>query len=114
MAESSSQARPPQNSQYHHFIPRFLLRNFADFKYPGKIVPKTSTKTKKRAPRPEKLTILDLRTGLLREGDVGNTFGIVDLYRDFERASGDQQKLEKELSVLERTTGEILARVKKS
>ena len=50
----------------------------------------------------------------MREGDVGNTFGIVDLYRDFERASGDQQKLEKELSVLERTTGEILARVKKS
>lgn len=114
MAESGSQARPPQNSQYHHFIPRFLLRNFADFKYPGKIVPKTSTKTKKRAPRPEKLSILDLRTGLLREGDVGSTFGIVDLYRDFERASVDQQKLEKELSVLERTTGEILALVKKS
>ena len=114
MAESNSQARPPQSSQYHHFIPRFLLRNFADFKYPGKIVPKTSTKTKKRAPRPEKLTVLDLRSGVFREGDVGSTFGIVDLYREFEKADGDQQKLEKELSVLERTTGEILARVKKS
>ena len=114
MAESSSQARPPQSSQYHHFIPRFLLRNFADFKNPGKIVPKTSTKSKKRAPRPEKLTILDLTSGLSREGDVGNTFGIVDLYREFEKADGDQQKLEKELSVLERTTGEIVARVKKT
>ena len=114
MAESSSQARPPQSSQYHHFIPRFLLRNFADFKNPGKIVPKTSTKTKKRAPRPEKLKVLDLKSGVFREGDVGSTFGIVDLYREFEKADGDQQKLEKELSVLERNTGEILARVKKS
>lgn len=73
----------PQSSQYHHFIPRFLLRNFAAFKNPGKIVPKVSRRTKNRAPKPQKLTMLDLESGNLKEGDVGDTFGIVDMYRDF-------------------------------
>ena len=36
------------------------------------------------------------------------------MYRDFEKAGGDQQRLEKELSVLESAAGEVLARVKKA
>ena len=115
MAESSSQTRPLQDSQYHHFIPRLLLRNFAAFKHPGHIVPKTSKKKpKSRAPKPQKLTILDLKSGAIRQGDVGDTFGIVDMYREFDEADRDQHKLEKELSVLESAAGEIIARVKKT
>lgn len=113
MAESSSQAAPPQDSQYHHFIPRFLLRNFANFKNPGSIVPKTSKKTKNRAPKPQRLTILDLEAGDFRQGDVSDTFGIVDMYRDVSLADRDQQKLERELSVLESAAGEVVAYIKR-
>ena len=112
MPESSSQAGPPEPSQYHHFIPRFLLRNFAVFKNPGRSVPKTSQKSKNRAPKPQKLAIIDLQSGDFKQGDVGDTFGIVDMYRDFEDADRDQHKLEKKLSVLESDAGVIIARVK--
>ena len=113
MAESSSQAMLPKTSQYHHFIPRFLLRNFAVFKNPGKIVQKTSKKTKSRPPRPQRLNILNLKSGGFEQKDVADTFGIVDMYRDFEQAGSEQQKLERELSVLESAAGEITARVMK-
>lgn len=115
MAESSMQAGPsPLKSQYHHFVPRLLLKNFADFKNPGNIVPKTSRKAKSRPPKPQKLTVLDLESGDIRQGDVSDTFGIVDMYRDFNEVDRDQYKLEKQLSKLEGDAGEILARVKKT
>lgn len=113
MAESSSQARPAESSQYHHFVPRFLLRNFAVFKNPGKVVQKTSKKTKNRPPRPQRLNVLNLKSGAFEQKDVGDTFGIVDMYRDFEKAGPDQQKLERELSVLESAAAEIVARITK-
>ena len=56
--------------------------------------------------------MLDLESGNLKEGDVGDTFGIVDMYRDFNEADRDQHKLEQDLSVLESAAGEIAARVK--
>ena len=113
MAESSSQARAAKKSQYHHFVPRFLLRNFAVFKNPGKIVQKTSKKHKNSPPKPQRLNVLNLKSGAFEQRDVGDTFGIVDMYRDFEKAGPDQQKLEKELSVLESAAGVIVARVTK-
>ena len=114
MAESSSQARPAISSQYHHFVPRFLLRNFAVFKNPGNVVPKTSKKSRHRPPRPQRLNVLNLKSGAFEQKDVGDTFGIVDMYRDFEKAGPDQQKLERELSVLESAAGEVVARVMKT
>ena len=114
MAEPSPPTRSPQTSQYHHFIPRFLLRNFAVFKNPGKIIPKTSKKTKNRAPKPQKLMILDLKPGKFEQRDVSDTFGVLDMYRDFEESGPDQHKLEKELSVLESAAGEIMTRVIKT
>ena len=114
MAESSSQAKPAKSSQYHHFVPRFLLRNFAVFKNPGRVVQKTSKKTKNRPPRPQRLNVLNLKSGTFEQKDVGDTFGIVDMYRDFEKAGPEQQKLEKELSVLESAAGEVVARVLKT
>ena len=113
MAESSSQTRPPQSSQYHHFIPRFLLYNFASFKNPGNIVPKTSQKGKNRPPKPQKLTVLDLKAGVFKTGNVGDTFGMVDMYREFDQADRDQHRLEKQLSALESAAGELFARVKR-
>lgn len=94
-------------SQYHHFIPRFLLRNFAVFKNPGKITPKTSRNKKKRAPAPTRLNLLNLETGVLEQADVAHTFGFVDLYRDFDASEPEQHDLEKWLSRLEGDASEI-------
>ena len=112
MAESISQTRPPQSSQYHHFVPRFLLYNFASFKNPGKVVPKKTQKGKNRPPKPQKLTILDLKAGDFKTGNVGDTFGMVDMYREFDQADRDQHRLEKQLSALESAAGQLFARVK--
>ena len=111
MAESISQATPSQRPPYHHFIPRFLLSNFAVFKNPGRIVPKTSARTKKPAPKPQKLAILDLKSGQFEQGDVADTFGIFDLYRDLDEASRDQYELEKRVSTLENDASKILRTV---
>ena len=104
-------AKLPQGSEYHHFIPRLLLENFASFKNPGKIIPRTS-RSKKGPPKPQKLTILDLEADEFMQGKVSDIFGIVDLYRDFDKADGDQQKLEKKLSALEGEASKILKTVK--
>ncbi len=100
-------------SQYHHFIPRFLLRNFAVFKNPGKITPKTSTNKKKRAPAPTRLNLLNLQTRALEQADVAHTFGFVDLYRDFDASEPEQHDLEKRLSRLEGDASEIFRKAKR-
>ena len=100
-------------SQYHHFIPRFLLRNFAVFKNPGKITPKTSRNKKQRAPAPTRLNLLNLETGALEQADVAHTFGFVDLYRDFDASEPEQHDLEKRLSRLESDASEIFRKAKR-
>ena len=100
-------------SQYHHFIPRFLLRNFAVFKNPGKITPKTSRNKKRRAPAPTRLNLLNLETGALEQADVAHTFGFVDLYRDFDASEPEQHDLEKRLSRLEGDASGILRKAKR-
>lgn len=100
-------------SQYHHFIPRFLLRNFAVFKNPGKITPKTSRNKKQRAPAPTRLNLLNLETGALEQADVAHTFGFVDLYRDFDASEPEQHDLEKRLSRLEGDASEIFRKAKR-
>ena len=112
MAPPRGRPKLPQGSQYHHFIPRFLLRNFASFKHPGKVAPKTSKGKSKAAAKPKKLSILDLKAGDFKQGDVDDTFGIVDLYRDFDKIDRDKQKLERELSALEDAASKILRSVK--
>ena len=94
-------------SQYHHFIPRFLLRNFAVFKNPGKITPKTSKNKKKRAPVPTRLNLVNLEKRALEQADVAHTFGFVDLYRDLDASEPEQHDLEKRLSRLEGDASEI-------
>ena len=100
-------------SQYHHFIPRFLLRNFAVFKNPGKITPKTSRNKKKRAPAPTRLNLLNLEIGALEQADVAHTFGFVDMYRDFDASEPEQHDLEKRLSRLEGDASEIFRKAKR-
>ena len=113
MAERSNNSSSSARPQYHHFIPRFLLRNFAVFKHPGKITPKTSSSKKKSPPVPNRLNLLNIETGKLEQADVGHTFGFVDMYRDFDVSEPNQYDLEKRLSRLESDTSEIFRKAKR-
>ena len=109
-AQESSQLPP----QYHHFIPRFLLRNFAVFKNPGNVKPRTGRGNKKPAPVPSRLNTLDIATGTLVQEDVGRTFGFVDMYRDINASTPDSYDLEKRLSRLENDAARIIAGIKRA
>lgn len=113
MAESSHQVPPTEPSQYHHFIPRLLLKNFAVFKNPGVITARTSNSKKRKAPDPKRLNVLNLESGKREQADVGHTFGFVDIYRDFDVAQPEQHDWERRLSRLESDAGEIIARIKR-
>lgn len=52
-----------------------------------------------------------MESGQFKQGDVGDTFGIVDLYRDFNEANRDQHELEKRLSTPEHDASEIFRTV---
>ncbi|KAL8789537.1 MAG: hypothetical protein Q9195_006764 [Heterodermia aff. obscurata] len=114
MASSSAQEGSLLPPQYHHFIPRFLLRNFAVFKNPGNVKPRTGRGKKKPAPVPSRLNTLDFASGTLIQDDVAHTFGIVDMYRDITASGSDPFDLEKRLSRLENDAARIFADIKRA
>jgi hypothetical protein len=100
-------------SQYHHFIPQFILRNFAHPFTP----PKGKRRRKKNGPRPgdHMLYTVNLTTDTpeIMEVPAKRTFGLQDMYRDFAGAS-NQQYLEDQLSRLESATSLIIRKIRKS
>ncbi|KAG6991107.1 hypothetical protein G7Y79_00057g090890 [Physcia stellaris] len=114
MASSSAENGLNQASQYHHFIPRFLLTNFAVFKNPGNIKPRMDRGKKKPAPKPSRLNLLDFATGTLTQQDVGRTFGFVDMYKDVASSTSDPFDLEKRLSRLENDASKIISDIKRA
>jgi hypothetical protein len=101
------------NSQYHHFIPRFILRNFT---HPPNQASKGSRSKKKGGHRHNEpmLYTLDLSkpTTEITETSVSRTFGLTDMYRDFKHAS-NQHYLEEQLSKLESNAGRIIRKIQK-
>lgn len=113
----------PENSQYHHFIPQFILRNFAHNYRPltwkgfakrhsnrGDIQRKTGLR-----PGEPALHIIDLSSDNpeLSESPIRRTFGMMDMYRDFAKAS-DQNYLEKQLSKLESEAAKVISKIHKA
>lgn len=105
--------------QYHHYIPRFILRNFAHpFQPPSN--PDKSTKRSKRKwkkgyyPGDPMLYIINLAGPVaeLAEEPVSRVFGMTDMYRDFS-ISGNQYNLEQQLSRLESRAADIIGRIRK-
>ncbi|CAO1598978.1 hypothetical protein XANCAGTX0491_002726 [Xanthoria calcicola] len=97
-------------SQYHHYVPRFLLRNYAVHKDGSK--PSTKKSGKGKSTQPQNLNLLDLVSGELKQTWLSKNFGLQDMYRDFDKSNPDQHKLEKQLSVLEDEVSQILRTVK--
>jgi hypothetical protein len=119
---SPSPSRPlVEKSQYHHFIPRFILRNFA---YAS---PKTGYKNRRGNGRHGKnqsrgdsngkdtVHTLDLSgaTSQLIEAPLSRIFGQVDMYRDFAKAK-NQQYIENQLADLESLAGMVISKICKS
>lgn len=118
---SGMQAAPTvaQRSQYHHYVPRFILRNYTD---PNQ-QPVVNTGNKKqdknkqrriRQTRDFMLNVVNLQDVELEQQPLSQTFGVTDMYRDFDTSKPDQHYLEKELSKLESRAGEIIANVRKA
>jgi hypothetical protein len=121
---ASSSSLPPAQlpkSQYHHFIPRFILRNFVHPPTRSYDASKGSTKAKnrwkkgRRNPNEPMIYAIDLSKEMAEiiEGSVSRTFGLVDMYRDFSNAI-NQHYLEEELSKLESRAGETVSKIRKS
>jgi hypothetical protein len=97
--------------QNHHFIPRFILRNFVPENQPPArpAAEAGTTKRNKRRGRDFLVNKIDLERCGLGQRPVSSEFSLVDLYRDtgFEE---DPYHLEKKLSRLESQTSEIIRR----
>src|SRR2546421_2028261 len=113
---------PPSNptgSQYHHYIPRFILRNFAHPFNPPNVPRKRSAKRGKRIQKDgyhlgePMLHAIDLTgdTAEVIETPVSHTFGQVDMYRDFENAT-NQHYIEEQLSRLESRASRIINKIR--
>lgn len=121
MASSPESSSSAEKSQYQHFIPRFILRNFAHTYTPptGKTRPKRNRDVTPRKaglrPREPALHIIDLSSDdpKLTEFPIRRAFGLTDMYRDFAKAS-DQNHLEKQLSSLESEAAKVISKIRKA
>jgi hypothetical protein len=116
---ATAQAQLPK-SQYHHFIPRFILRNFvhppnqpiAPSKRSGKAA-KHKKKFSRNYNEPMVYAVdLSKSEAEIIESPVSRILGITDMYRDFANAS-NQHYLEEELSKLESRAGSIVSNIRK-
>jgi hypothetical protein len=106
-------------TQYQHYIPQFLLRNFSHpYKPPKKKDPeRAKTRDKKGKYRGEKvLNVVDLPSDepQLLEAPVARWFGQENMYKEVADAIKTKKDVEQELSKLEYRTAEILQKVKKA
>ncbi|KAK3954282.1 hypothetical protein QBC32DRAFT_336702 [Pseudoneurospora amorphoporcata] len=114
-----SMAPANSNGQYQHFVPRFILKNFAHR------VPKPP-KAAKGTPKPkyEKgmfpgdlvTSSLDLTQdpAVFTEKPVSRIFGQINMYDDFTKPNGEQRHVEKLLSKLEDQAATIFTKITKA
>ncbi|KAI9767499.1 MAG: hypothetical protein M1839_004487 [Geoglossum umbratile] len=117
---SSSVESTQPKSQYHHFVPRFILRNFS---HPYKPPNSQSGFTKRGRRKPVNgyyvgdpmLHGINLAnsTAEITETPVAKTFGQMDMYRDFAHSS-NQHHIERQLSQLEARASEIISKIRKA
>lgn len=119
MASSSS---PQTKSQFHHFVPRFILKNFA---HPYKPLnnkrhnesAKHRKQKRKDGYRPGELVLHAINlagdTPDIVESPVSRTFGLTDMYRDFAHAT-NQHYFEEQLSRLESRASTVITTIRKA
>ncbi|OGM41362.1 hypothetical protein ABOM_009948 [Aspergillus bombycis] len=100
-------------AEYHHFIPRFLLRQFAALEQPS-----PSRRSRRRKPRGQRpqgqspkdpfVNAIDLKKNALVQVSVSREFGLVDMYRD--QGYSNPRHIEDNLGKLEGHAGRIIKR----
>lgn len=116
-----SLSAPTTKSQYHHFVPRFILKNFAHPYEPPVGTSKNSCKgnrrKKKNGPYPGDLMVnvinLDAATAEIVEQPVAKTLGMTDMYRDL-RHDTNQNHLEENFSTLESRAALVINKIRKA
>ncbi|KAK2459384.1 hypothetical protein APHAL10511_008603 [Amanita phalloides] len=103
---------PLPEDQYHHYIPRFILRRF---KIPTPPISQQKTNRKGRGQRkqidsPGTLYYCDLATGALENRSIGKVYGIVNLYKDAKNPK-NVHHLEGKLSVLENQAANVIRKI---
>ena len=129
MSSATEASRPPApaKSQYHHFVPRFILKNFAhpyqtpdealsrskSSNKPGK---KNRKRGKKKGPLPGDLMLnvinLNGDNACIEETPVATTLGMTDMYRDDREQN--QNHLEEKLSKLESAAAMVMHKMRKA
>ena len=102
----------PERSQYHHFIPRFILRGFEDIVQPPTATAASLSKAKQKKQQRRNAVLKLIRTsdGGWTSQRVARQYGLVDMYRD--ETAPHQHALEVKLSKLETQVGHIFAKAR--
>lgn len=107
------------NGQYQHFVPQFLLKNFAHRVPKAPKTPKGTPKPKYekgKYPRDLVISSLDLtqETAVFTEKPVSRILGQINIYDDFTKPDGEQREIEKLLSNLEARAALIFTKITKA
>lgn len=112
-------------NEFQHFIPQFILKNFAHEYSPPKPSSKSAQRRRQKSQKKSQqppfhrgdpiLNIIDLKDDepKISESLVKRTFGLLDMYADHSRQV-NRQYIEKELGKLESQAGRTIARIKKA
>ncbi|KAK2463389.1 hypothetical protein APHAL10511_004615 [Amanita phalloides] len=99
---------PPPENQYHHYIPRFILRLF---KIPESLTPQQKKNRKRRGQKQkEEIYCYDLGCGKLETRSIARVYGITNLYKDA-RNPENAHHLEEKLSVLENHAATVIRKI---
>ncbi|KAK0213249.1 hypothetical protein DFS33DRAFT_1269862 [Desarmillaria ectypa] len=97
-ASSGTHLLRKQKDQFHHAIPRFVLRRFQTG--PRKTKEEREKEYRRTGVDPEYVLYYDLASGSLDVRPIGSVYGLKNLYRDASNPS-NANELERKLSVLE-------------
>ncbi|KAK0192831.1 hypothetical protein F5146DRAFT_520659 [Armillaria mellea] len=103
---SAPSTQRPQGDQYHHAIPRFILRRYQAG--PRKSNAERRTEYRRSGVDPDQVLYYDVASGSLDERSVGKVYGKKNLYRDASSLS-NVNEVEEKLSLLEREAALIIA-----
>lgn len=117
-ATLGSSPAPEERPQYQHFIPRLILRGFAQDPPCINSSSTSAAQSKKQRNKRRKsgkdgvLHFIRTQDGSLGDTLLSRHYGMIDMYRDM--SATDQNVLEKKLSRLESQAGDLLARARQT
>ncbi|KAK0470489.1 hypothetical protein IW261DRAFT_1573110 [Armillaria novae-zelandiae] len=103
---SAPSTQRPQGDQYHHAIPRFILRRYQAG--PRKSNAERRAEYRRSGVDPDQVLYYDVASGSLDERSVGKIYGKKNLYRDASSLS-NVNEVEEKLALLEREAALIIA-----